>query len=516
MRKADKLFDLIKSLSKTEKGYFKKHSSKHIVGDKNNYVKIFEVIDTLKEYDEKKIKEAFKGQKLANHLSSEKDYLYQNILNSLIAYHSDNSPTYKLYKYINQISLLYDKALYVQCKKLLIKAKKLAILMDEFPIIFELIKYDKKLLVFESNLKIIKENREAIIKEENRIISIYQNFISIWNLYSEIMMINRSAGSTSIKELKKNFKNVIDNPILKSIDNAMSVTAKSFWQQIFSVYYYAIRDFDNWYIISEEMVDFIEKHPHLLASAPYRYVISLSNLLIGHQVTGNTGKSFQENLKKYRAIEVKDKNIETLIFTNSYNLELTTYTYSGDFVAAEKVANKIIDLLPKYNPFIGPTQEAIIVYNISYVYFGLENYDKALDWINKILYDIKLDIRQDVYCFAKLFSLIVHYELNNMLLINSYAISTKKYLDKREVITNTEVIFLKFLKKISDTYGKKNIIEAFKKLKIELTENFKNDSEKSFLQYFDILDWIESKIVEVPFKTIIQKKHSKTKNLNVF
>ena len=46
------LFELIKSLSKSEKRYFKLISSRHTIGDENNYVRLFDYIAKQDEYNE--------------------------------------------------------------------------------------------------------------------------------------------------------------------------------------------------------------------------------------------------------------------------------------------------------------------------------------------------------------------------------------------------------------------------------------------------------------------------------
>ena len=46
------LFDLVKSMSKSEKRYFKLMSSRHTIGDENNYVRLFDFLDKQEEYDE--------------------------------------------------------------------------------------------------------------------------------------------------------------------------------------------------------------------------------------------------------------------------------------------------------------------------------------------------------------------------------------------------------------------------------------------------------------------------------
>ena len=59
MKKTDDLFQLIKSLSKSEKGYFKKFSYLYTIEGEKNYIKLFDAIEKQKEYDEKKLLKIF-------------------------------------------------------------------------------------------------------------------------------------------------------------------------------------------------------------------------------------------------------------------------------------------------------------------------------------------------------------------------------------------------------------------------------------------------------------------------
>ena len=82
-------FQLISSMSKSEKGYFKKFASKHTIGGRNIYVKLFDEIENLRIYDEADLKNKFKGEKFANKIYSTKNYLFNLILKALSSYHSE-------------------------------------------------------------------------------------------------------------------------------------------------------------------------------------------------------------------------------------------------------------------------------------------------------------------------------------------------------------------------------------------------------------------------------------------
>lgn len=87
---SENLHQLIHSLSKPEKRYFK-YSSRHIIGEQNNYVKLFDAIDKQKVYDEAILLKQFKKEIFIRQFSIAKSRLYDAILRSLDAYNSDSS-----------------------------------------------------------------------------------------------------------------------------------------------------------------------------------------------------------------------------------------------------------------------------------------------------------------------------------------------------------------------------------------------------------------------------------------
>ena len=59
-------------MSKAEKRYFKLYSSRHTLGEKNNYSILFDAIDKQEEYDEGKLMKKFKGEAFTNRFSISK------------------------------------------------------------------------------------------------------------------------------------------------------------------------------------------------------------------------------------------------------------------------------------------------------------------------------------------------------------------------------------------------------------------------------------------------------------
>ena len=142
MKPSTELYKLIKSLTKSEKIFFKLSSS--LQASDKNYLKIFDFIEGQGKYDEDALKEEFKSETFVKHLPSEKNHLYKLILKSLRSYYSEQSISSILKQEIKNVEILYNKALYKECEKFVVRAKEVARDHEKFYYWFELLSWEKK------------------------------------------------------------------------------------------------------------------------------------------------------------------------------------------------------------------------------------------------------------------------------------------------------------------------------------------------------------------------------------
>ena len=119
---SDKLFCLIKSMSKQEKRYFKIFASNN--RKNSNYVKLFDFIAKLEEYKDEIVKEKFSKENFISQLHVTKNLLHKLILRSLTVYHAEISEESKIKELLRFVEILYHKGLYDQCVYFLEKQKK--------------------------------------------------------------------------------------------------------------------------------------------------------------------------------------------------------------------------------------------------------------------------------------------------------------------------------------------------------------------------------------------------------
>ncbi|MCB0637661.1 MAG: hypothetical protein KDC54_13620, partial [Lewinella sp.] len=120
MRGKTDLYDLIHSLSKTEKRYFTLDAQKS--GKRTSrYLELFKVINQQEAYDEDSLKKKF-GSRLAD----DKTRLYEAILRSMRDYRSAKSYAARIKEMLLDAKFLYERGLYEQCEDRLRLAKELA------------------------------------------------------------------------------------------------------------------------------------------------------------------------------------------------------------------------------------------------------------------------------------------------------------------------------------------------------------------------------------------------------
>lgn len=503
MRVTDDLFQLIKSLDQSEKRYFKIFASLHIKGDNNKYVMLFDAIDRQTEYNETEIREQFKKEKFLNQLHVAKNYLYNTILKSLRLYNSERSKTNELIDLLKDVQTLYDKSLYKQCRKVLDKAKKIAYDYQKFTHILEILDWERSLARANAYADIDEPQLIQYYKEHQEASDNLININNYWKLNMQSFLLRKKRGDIRDKEQLKVFNEIIKNPLLLSDDNATTFLSKTFYYNIKGLYYLTNKDFINLLEHCIKLVELYEANPLLIRQE--NYIASLNNLLLVQIELGKYEDAIG-TIKKLRKIETKSVPVQARIFVTSYDTELNLYLKSGEYEKGIKLIPQINEGLKKYRDTINKESESLFSYNISYLYFGLGDYENSLDWNNKIINDRELNIREDIQCFARILNLLVHYELQNFDLIEYIMKSTKRYLSNKNKLNKFEFLALTHIRKLINAKNNDDKMFIFKEWRKELKSISQDILEIRAFEFFDFISWIESKMTGKRFSEIVKNK----------
>ena len=511
MKPSTELFNLIKSLSKSEKRYFKLSSS--LQSGEKNYMKLFDAIEAQEYYDENAIKNKFKKETFIQHLPSEKNHLYNLILKSLRGFYSDKSAAAMLQEQLRNIELLFNKALYKECSKLIRKAKKMAYDYEKYYFLLDLIDWEKILVEEEYLRGKFDKDLNKLVAEESECLEKLRNLAEYQMLYSQINYAFRRGGYARSDEEQKIVDRISNYHLIIGKNTALSTKEATACYFIKGLCATTERNLGESYKNFMRVVKIMEDNPMIMREVPKRYVKALNNVMFAYMDYKNWDKCFSM-IEKMKKLEnepgFESIDIQLKLFTFPHNGELLAYLNTGDFEKAkEKVIPSILKGLEKYNGKINNEEEMLFYYNISKVYVGCGDFKSALRYINLVLNYSESGLREDVYTFARLLNLIIHYEIGNYDLLDYTIKSTKRYVAKNQRNYKFETIFLKEFKKLIKVKSTDDLDQLYIDFREDLINVLKDPYEMAANEYFDFISWLDGKIEGMTFEEIVKRKQQK-------
>ena len=500
------LFELISSLSKSEKRYFKLHNSLFTIGEENNYIKLFDIIEKQKDYNEHKILEQFKGKRLINNFSAAKNHLYNMILRSLNVFHQDIST--QLRNNLNLVKVLSNKGLNKQAEILLLKSKKIAHKYEIYPILLDLLNWETGLIMRQGPLGISSSHYDNIIKESYDIVDRIKNLNEFRSVYLRFYYKSYKKGLIRNKIDLIEYKELFNKALFLSEDNAESYEAKVYYYTVYAYYYFLQHDYIHANSYMKKLVELNENNPHFTERNKSLQIWTLVNFFLC-QLNLKKYKEMYSTLSKLKLLKMKSETGKQELFLAQIRLELIYYLELGKFQEGVELVKTIEiqlnSLIVKTNTIHNDILNNITL--IAHMYFGVKDYSKCIHYLNKIINNADQDLNANEVCFSKIMSLIVFYEKGDKIFL-TYAIkSTYRFLLSRKYLYKVEKTILDFIQsKAIKSNSKKEIIDAFIAIKEEFVELSKDPFEKNFFRYMDFVSWIESKIENRSYGEILREK----------
>ncbi|MEP7317701.1 MAG: hypothetical protein ABI921_03140 [Panacibacter sp.] len=497
------MFELVKSLSKTEKRYFKLYTQFQ-QGDKS-YIKLFDIIDKQVSFNEKIINQKFLSKNKVTNFPAIKKYLFNQLVASIKSYgaykdldsdHSDLIETYKVLRY---------KGLYGQSDRLLKKIKQLTLEDDAFlrhysALILEYYKemYDPDDTSSANIIRILKEFRSTMDVMDNYS-KVAETFILV-RLHLKTKLYCRN--DKDKEELTK-----IACNLLKTTDSDMlSRTALSMRKLTLCDYYLAVGEPAKAFETSKIHLE-LRKN---VGSNDKLDTLTLNEYFQHSVICLRSGffEGFEENIQHYKLLidTVRNKEKYFLFYERWHNSVFMYYNRTGQFAEGaaflKKEQAKNADLEKNFSMKAKITLWYFTAYNC----FALKDYKRALKLIQNIMNDADDTVEES--SFAKLLLMFVHYHLNNYELLEYQARSADRMMKKTDHLYNCEKLLLDFFKIVSGLVDASQLDMQLKALQKKVNILFKVHYERGFSFYFDIQSWIESQLTGKGFAQVVRRVNS--------
>lgn len=495
----DDLFQLIKTLDKNEKGYFKKLTARYSTKSSgNDYLKLFDALDKAMVYDETKIRKQFLKVNSKFNLSAQKKYLYQQIIRALRSYSSGKSSAYSLNETLLDIQNLVDKNLSKQAFELIAESLKKAAASDNLELELQLRLVEDKLMVRYnrefSNEQILKVKEE--IKELTEQIN---TELLLSSLFIEMKKGDERRGlEEAVSEKERKFlEGIMQHPVFEKTET-LQKRGKLIAYNVQHVGHMLLKNF----LVA---IEYLEKRQALFkeiewdSNTTFNYLSNTNNLLVLN-VGAQRFDEADRCLKILETNRYKDKRVE--------EHRKTLFSKNLIFFLFEKshyhVLNKEIEEAEKHylqtSIELSGNNNLFSTYYLGILNFGKGDFDKALPWIQKtIAHGNTTYINVQAYC--RIVTALIHYEQNNFSLLES-SLQNMNYFMKKN---NFQTPYLKnvalLISKLTTLSTEKEKEKQFRKIVEDGTEM--NHTElKNFQSYFHTLDivvWAQSKLHKLSY-----------------
>lgn len=503
---SEKLFRLVKSLSGSEKRYFKIFINNKGTKD-NKYLKLFDAIEEQELFNEEELQQTiYPKEKVESRKYSEmKGYLYDLILKSLQAYDEKTSIDYKLKGMLLSVRTLYKRSLFEDCKNVLHKARKIADKYEDFNSSLELLRWEKQIAYAETDITYLDKELGRIEREEKKLVQQIQHISEYRNIFFKLLVSMRK-GIASLEQNSEKLSFIDENELINNIKNADSYKAKMLYYRVLSLYYLASRNLNKFHKTSEKLLFQIESQKYMIEEDASEYISALSN----HVIASGSLKKFsevEETLNKMNAIKANTFDDELKIYRQYYLGKFRLYIDSGEFEKGFEELEEHIKRRRKFDDNLFKKDTFYIKYFS--ICFGVGRYEEALNYLNEWLGMSRNIERKDLQSLARILNLIIHYEMNNIDLIESLLRSTYRFLTDKD-------FFAEFEKKFLSSFREAIEIQSRKELRIHW-ENLSKEYERleqelnlpSFIRWFPIKEWIDAQASGISFASIVKEQFEK-------
>ncbi len=478
MKPSNELFDLIGSMSKSEKRFFRIFSGRH--GKKpGRYLDLFDRISTQAEYREETVRGTQK------HFAAEKNYLHEAILDSLNIYQREKTYLARHAGKLVTIELLYKRSLFKQCMKQIQRAKATGYKQELYPFLLMFLRWETIIHIKNEDEKKLEESLEEEIRL-NEILRIQYALMQL-AFRVQIRLQKGHQENKYIRDQKKNLHSYF--PIPKKLN--------SFWA---SYYYYSTQgllataesDQITRYESFHAIKDLMERAPIFIQDLPGIYHLNMNNfigVMFRMKKYGEAEKLLVEQRQFMDKYGIRNITLGRIMFLNTAENELFLHYKTGAIQSGMKFLKEIDNVIHSTPGTFSP-----LVIDVLFMMGVLALLGKDLRassrYLNRIMNEEKeSQIRPELGITTRILYLLVLFEEGDVLFESRYQ-STRRLLRRFPQFSFydhfIEVLFLLYEGREKD----KLFRDKWKKL-LKESKRFTGDEAN---KQFDFFEWLKGNV----------------------
>lgn len=488
--KQDRLHALVHAMSKSEKRHFLLMSGlTQQEGDKR-YVEIFKYLQEMEAYDEALLKRRLKKSGFpTKNLAQDRSYLYQQILKSLCWLNRQHDPQARARELLDASGILMSKGLYSQASSACKRAKSIIEDHQLLHLLPDVLLMGQKVLARQASGQSHKEEADEILQALGEI----RLFVETDSRYRDAMELYAQMGKVRSVDDAAKYEVILRGLDLPPDAPIHTLIRK---EQAKAVVHFAKGETEQEHGCISHILQLMEQHPKFKEVNLYEYVVFQSHALrLAKYVAPEAyPKAFSDFLAMAEDMGKGQVRLKALIYSLAYSTETVRLLDKGLFEEGIALIPKLQGILERYGKHISLSVQMTFKYKFAYFHYRNGDLTQGLSYINDLLNHYQEADRKDVFMYARILSLVIHFDLGNEVLVSYNGRSLRAFLKKREVLDGLEGILLDAIRQLSKAKSAAEKIGILAQVRKNLdTRLASHPKERGLLIYFDVWAWLEAK-----------------------
>ena len=507
-QKTDDLLRLIASLNRAEKRHFRLYVKRNQQAESELlFLQLFDILERTGGYDEDYLLRRIEGIKKSQ-LSNLKAHLYKQLLTSLRLLNRNKDEEITLREQIDYARILYNKGLYRQALDTLAKNRKRALSIDAHTTALAIAQFEKHIegqyvtRSTEGRAQKLSELCTTLVDTVGATDSLSNLSLRLYGLY----LTNGLVSSQKEYDLLQTF---FQSQLPKIDYEELDFYGKVYYCQSYTWFHLMGQEYPLCYRYTRRWVDLFHERPKMRQPAAALYLKGVHNLL----ATLFNMWQYDRFVEELQALDLfphqfdltNNVNIQCLYHLYQFDHQIQRHYMEGTFTEGLGLVPQIMEVIEDNRYNWDERRHMIFYYRIACLYFGSGDNDTAIDYLNLIINQRAPNYRSDIQAYARILSLICHFEMGNVQLVEYQVKSVYRFLSKVEHLQETQQIIFRFLRRIP-RIREEQLRDEFIKLKARLDEITQKPFETRPFTYLDIPSWLESKIKGVSVQEVIRER----------
>lgn len=485
------LFLLIKSLTKAEKRTFRLYAERIRETENLNYVKLFDIMDKEKEFDDARFMDLLGIQETSRY-SNYKRHLFEQILFSLRMTKKSGLKNMRVRELIDFAYVLYGKGFHMQALKILERARSIAEKHQFDFSLFTIIEFEK--IIHSRHItRTAPAPMNLLMDISSELSASISNRAKLSNLRLLLHRYYIKHGHVKDEAEEAAFIQLYQEKLSTIEMTGLSRKEKIHVCQARVWYHYVLNDFESCEKYAQEWVDLFDLSNrsamdiNLFFRAYHYLLVSHFNLV----KTDAFNKAF-EALSKFRKTRYAkfDENTKILSFLYVHQGRMNKYILEEDYEEGIKQIPRTLRRLSRYANKLDHHKVMIFHFKIAWLYLmGGRPWD-SVTYLNSIINLLDDTLRLDIQLYARLMNLMAQLDMENLEVLPSLLRNYKRFIVKHDMMQEAHRLFMEYIKVSSQAplLERKAIREKYVQHLKSIKEN---KYEKRAFLYLDMIKWME-------------------------